>query len=159
MGAPITEWLLSRNAEFAQWTTLLGAVSAFLVASEKVLKSLSKVVVALLELFGRKRKEKKEEDRAKGEKRGQATMKDHLRTAQRKRFLFLGVLFAVLFVGLSTTRYVLAQKLPLNARLTKEAWDAFNSKDWQTAVRKADECIEQFRDQADDRSYNLRKAT
>lgn len=142
----MTEWLLSRHAEFAQWTILLLAVANFLAASERVIKRLGGVFRVTRKLFMHGEKGSEEEP-----KRGRPLMKT-------RRSLFLGLLFACAFVGLSTSRYLVAQKLPSNARLTKEAWDAFNDKDWQVAIKKADECIEQFKDQADDMQAQLEKS-
>jgi hypothetical protein len=75
-----------------------------------------------------------------------------LRSVVGKKWL---VLLLAPLVGAGSA--LLAQKLPPNARLTKEAWEAFNNKDWQTAIKKADECIDQFKDDADDIQAQLEK--
>jgi hypothetical protein len=72
--------------------------------------------------------------------------------------LAVGLTFIVLSVLFFPTPNMLAQAKPLNVRLTSEAWDAFNAKNWKRAISKADECIKEFQGHADEMQAELEKA-
>jgi len=60
-----------------------------------------------------------------------------------------GLGFAVLVGGTALSLWASsASNLPLNVELTNAAWEALNHKDWEGAVKKAGECIDEFRGQA-----------
>jgi hypothetical protein len=75
----------------------------------------------------------------------------------RKQSIELGVWFAILLAITIASHPVVAQNLPPNAALATAAWNAFNKGDWSTAIHKADACITQFQDQADDQQAELEK--
>lgn len=60
-----------------------------------------------------------------------------------------GILLIVLPLLFSGTvlsfRWKVLSALPLDVRLTKHAWDAYNKKKYESAIRYAEECINEFK--------------
>jgi len=46
-------------------------------------------------------------------------------------------------------------RMPLDVRLTKQAWDAYNKNEYESAIRYAEECISEFKGQADREQHKL----
>jgi hypothetical protein len=144
----MTEWLLSRQAEIVAWTALLVATGNFIAAGRDLVRGVGWLFKVIRKPFGHKT-ELMHKPNPKGDD-----------APMRRRGLIIiitGLLFASLSGGIIMSRHVAAQNLPVNARLTKEAWDAYNKGDWHTAILKADECINQFQYQADDQQAQLEK--
>jgi hypothetical protein len=76
---------------------------------------------------------------------------------KRSIAITLGVMFAIPLAIIAASCPVVGQNLPPNAALTTEAWNAFNKGDWSAAIHKADACISQFQDQADDQQAELER--
>jgi tetratricopeptide (TPR) repeat protein len=90
--------------------------------------------------------------------------------AKARRFIAFAAVFFVVGILLAaswslgrraeaTEREKLASATEsLNAKLTREAWDAFNRGDYKAAIAKARECIEQFEGGADRQQRDLMQA-
>lgn len=65
------------------------------------------------------------------------------------------MLIGMLLVMSSPTQSLTGQKQPKNVQLTNDAWDAFNKSDYDRAIAKASECIEEFRGAADKEQAKL----
>ncbi len=52
---------------------------------------------------------------------------------------------------------LLGQIAKNSQQLTTEAWNAFNKADFNGAIAKAEECIDKFKDDADDKQQDLRR--
>jgi hypothetical protein len=78
------------------------------------------------------------------------------RVLTSRRILNVGFVFALLV--LDTGRQTLFAQVAKNSQqLTTEAWAAFNKADFKAAIAKAQECIRNFKDDADDKQEALRK--
>jgi hypothetical protein len=140
------EWFLSKQAVIVAATALILAIASLIRAGADVIKA----VVRLVEIFRRL---------FKGQGRTPEAEEEKERIMLRRGWLVaIGVLLTLVATAIFVGIVIAQSALPLNARLTKEAWDAFNRKEWHTAIQKADECISQFQDQADDMQTQLEKS-
>jgi hypothetical protein len=147
----MTEWLLGKQALVVALTSFMLAITSFVVVSAKLIEAIR----SLIRVF---RPPKFEPPAGAvtvpGDMGREVTIMVKLRQ-NRQTIRLIGLLLVFVGVGILGGRYVIGQTLPPNARLTKEAWDAFNKGEWRTAIRKAEECIDRFQDQADDQQKQL----
>ena len=124
----VIEWLKTTTALLTALTALLGGITALVQTIRPLLKTSLKAQASSV-------------------------------IPKRRRVwpLLFGFILVALGTGILVSRSVIAENLPLNARLTKEAWDAFNKEKWSAAVSKAEECIAEFRGQADREQEKLQK--
>jgi hypothetical protein len=136
----MTQWLLSKQAVLVALTLFVAAIANLIAAGGKVINSVLKVINLL---------------RGRPRKRSEMPNASHSEVRRGSVVIIMSLLLCAIGLGILGGRHVAAASLPPNARLTSEAWDAFNKKDWMTAIGKADECIKQFRDMADDEQKQL----
>ena len=79
------------------------------------------------------------------------------KTRIRKLSFLPGILLITAALVMFVTRSLTGQGQPLNVRLTSQAWDGYNKADYEIAIAKADECIEEFRGAADREQTQLEK--
>jgi hypothetical protein len=63
----------------------------------------------------------------------------------------------IVFLVIAGVRPLWGQVAKTSEQLTTEAWTAFNKADFKGAIAKAEECIRNFKDDADDKQEELRK--
>ncbi len=68
----------------------------------------------------------------------------------------LGVVLLAISAGIFITR-ALTEPQAMNSRLTTEAWEAFNKSDFDTAIARAESCINEFKGAADKEQERLDK--
>jgi hypothetical protein len=148
----MAEWLLSTQAEIVAVTSLLLAVINLFAAGKTLVIVIRRFFKAIRRVFRTKGTPVLDGGKESNEEGGSSQMN------RRSYFMIVvGLLLIVVSGGIVASRHVLAQSLPPNARLTTDAWNAFNKGDWAAAIQKADECINQFQDQADDQQAELEK--
>lgn len=66
------------------------------------------------------------------------------------------IVLPLLFSGtVLSYRWKVLSALPLDVRLTKQAWDTYNKKKYESAIRYAEECINEFKGAADREQHGL----
>jgi len=71
--------------------------------------------------------------------------------------LIISILIVVIAGGILVVRASTKPQLPLNARLTQAAWEAYNKKSYEQAIKKAEECIDEFQPAAIRQQRDLRE--
>ena len=65
--------------------------------------------------------------------------------ARRNRWpLLVGSILVLVAASIMGGRYLIRQTLPLNAQCSTAAWELFGRNEWDKAIEKASECIDQF---------------
>jgi hypothetical protein len=84
---------------------------------------------------------------------------DHLKrgdeTVDIISFTRAGLLVIGLWLVMLSPMSFGGQGLPKNVQMTNEAWDAFNKKNYERAIAKANECISEFLGQANRKEKSL----
>lgn len=77
-------------------------------------------------------------------------------TIERTMWTF-GALFILISAAIFAVRAAGPETQPKNVVLTTAAWNAFNAKDYSSAIAKAQECIDEFRGSASREQAELEK--
>jgi len=137
----VKEFLTSFDAMIGSF---LGGIISILFAFSEIIKLCLKIKGNLQHLFNKEKDTKIQN----GEK-------------EMNRINYKPLVIGVFLLSVSgiifSYRYSGAQNIPLNQKLTKEAWDYFNNSNYEKAIEKADECIGLFRGQAEIKQEELVK--
>ena len=140
----VNEFLTSFDATLIMISSFLSGIILFLSAFSKTIKLCLKIKKNLQHLFS---KEKNIKDQNIERKMNRINYKP----------LVIGLFLLAVSGSIFSYRYSEAQNIPLNQKLTKEAWDCFNNSDYEEAIKKTNECIGLFRGQAEIKQEELEK--
>jgi tetratricopeptide (TPR) repeat protein len=139
-----TEFIASSNSTTLAVISFLGAIISILSSFAKIVELIIKIKEKLLQLF---HKEKK------------VTVNNKRRRMKMINYKPLVIGFILLSISsiIFSYQYSIRQNIPLNQKLTKEAWDYYNNRNFENAIEKANECIKLYRGQAELKQEELLK--